>query len=579
MATYNWLVRCGCGSPTEYSCSTCGEKLCKHCKDKHLKINRYHSITEYAKKLMPGIVSSPPCHDHDDKECIYWCQPCSKAACIDCVTTLHRGHEFIKLETVLQKKRESMQNELENLESGDLKDWQDLMIEARTITSDFLDRVNGIEKELEGRAKEFYKRVEEILEKYRKQLNEIRTSHLTILHKQEKEVSDGLEKVKQEIKECEDRLRSSDIESLLEHEGTKASKKDLLPKLSCVIPPVFSPSQIDAKALEEMFGQLTALSTDRPTDGDSRFNIDTSHNTQMPSTTDEAKKSAETTQSAGPSRPFEESPKEIKRSSHYSTARIRPPSCMIPKPSLQAEFHTETSFPSVACVGSGQAWVETESKKIQLVTETGLVKDTIHTDFSFNDVVLSHEGVILLVDTDNRCIKSISADKTLKILCKLKWEPSGLCCLYSGEIAVTFCDEGRVVIYSMSGKVIKNLDKKLFSNPYSVAQSKVYSDIYISDAGKVVTLDKDYKVRNEYTGPGNGESFSPCGVCTDNVGNVLITDNENNKVHILDKDGRFLQYLLTAEQGLYRPWSIDVDVYGNAWVGEGGRVKVVKYLQ
>ena len=70
-------------------------------------------------------------------------------------------------------------------------------------------------------------------------------------------VSQGLEKVKQEAKECEDRLRSSDMESLLEHEDAKDKKKDPLPKLSSAISPVLTPSQIDTGALTEMFGQLT----------------------------------------------------------------------------------------------------------------------------------------------------------------------------------------------------------------------------------------------------------------------------------------------------------------------------------
>ena len=162
--------------------------------------------------------------------------------------------------------------------------------------------------------------------------------------------------------------------------------------------------------------------------------------------------------------------------------------------------------------------------------------------------------------------------------------PNGLCCLQSGDIAVTFKDEGRVIIFSMSGKVIKELDKKLFMCPYMVAQSKVNSYLYITDkttnnyksTGKVLVLGKDYKLLYEYTGEGDGRFFFPLGLCTDKAGHVLVTDYSNHTVHILDKDGKFLQYL----QGLWEPWNIDVDSQGNAWVGEmDGDVKVVKYLQ
>ena len=57
------------------------------------------------------------------------------------------------------------------------------------------------------------------------------------------------------------------------------------------------------------------------------------------------------------------------------------------------------------------------------------------------------------------------------------------------------------------------------------------------------------------------------------LAHVLIADYNQQKVHILDQDGQFQQYLLTKKQGLGRPWSIDVDTEGNAWVGEMGWFK------
>ena len=156
------------------------------------------------------------------------------------------------------------------MESNVLKEWQDLLIVARKVTSDFIGQVDWMEKELEERAKEFHHRVEEIKENYKKQLQEIKTSNLAILHEQEKMVSDGLEKVNQEAKECEDQLRSSDIESLLEYEGAKGGKKDILPTILHVTPSVLFPSQIDAKALTEMFGQLTVTKSNQGGEGHSQ---------------------------------------------------------------------------------------------------------------------------------------------------------------------------------------------------------------------------------------------------------------------------------------------------------------------
>ena len=262
------MITCDCGSPLEYVCNTCGESLCATCKETHLqnKNTRHHSMTKYAKKPVPGSLSSPPCHDHDGKQCVYWCKTCDRAACVDCVIKSHFGHEFNELENVLQEKRISLQKELLYLESN-IPKWKYQLIKARKVTSDFLDEVNGIDKELDGRAIECHKLVEEILAEYKKQVNAFKTSNLAILHEQEKLVSDGLEKAKQEIKECEYRLRSSDMESLLKYEVADYYKKDILPTICCVSPPVLTQSLIDTKSVTEMFGQLNVREADHGVGG------------------------------------------------------------------------------------------------------------------------------------------------------------------------------------------------------------------------------------------------------------------------------------------------------------------------
>ena len=477
---------------------------------------------------------------------------------MDCVTSSHFGHQFVKLETALQEKRAGLQKELESLESTDLKKWKNLTTEAKKATNDFLEQVNGIEKELEDEAETFHRKVDEILQNKKTQLKELTASSIAVLREQEKRVSDMLEKVEQEIKELEDNLRNDDVKSLLEHQGSH-DKREIQPKISHAVPPVFTSNQIDTKSLTEMFGKLTVSKTTQRAAGHSQLSRSTDASPDTKMVSESVKKSivSETTQETA---------------SELTKHLIQ----LIPV----------YPFPT-ACLESGQAWVQTGRRKLQLMDIHGSAKDTIETDFSFEDVVISQQGDLLLSDSDNNCIKSISRDKTVHTIFKTKvgrfrskLKPYGLCCLQSGDIAVTFADEGRVIIYSVSGEVIKEMDKKLFTRPYRVAQSKVNSDLYISDdAGKVLALNKNYKVRYEYNGQNDGGSFFTRGLCTANAGHVLITDWNNNRVHILDRDGGFLQYLLTEEQGLRWPWNIEVDSKGNAWVGDLSGVKVVKYLQ
>ena len=586
--TYNKAVTCLCDNLAEYHCNTCGDVLCSKCKVIHLKskATSHHSIVEYGERLRPEYLSSVSCPDHEGKACNFWCEKCSNVACINCVTTTHQSHTFISLEAILKQKTTMLQRELANLESNELKEREDLTTEAKQMTKDYLDQVNAVGKELDVKAKEFHAKVDEIFNASKKQLEDMRETNLVILHQQEKMVADGLEKVKQEIRECEDKLRNGSMESLLQYEEKQDKKKSELPKLSPVMPPIFTPSQIDSQSLAKMFGELT----EHQARGANAKIGATAKDTQKSSNKGTVTPLQETSSKSGVSE-SKSTPQSDQQISKAVTIQTLPQRQLIPTPSVQSSF--DTGFCSYdnsiqfACVGSGLAWVKTGKRRLQLMDQHGSVKDTIETGFFFSNVVLSPQGELLLSDYRNSCIKSISPDKNFRTLFTTQWKPYGLCCLHSGDVAVTYPSEGRVVIYSMSGKIIQELDKTLFKCPHWMARNKVNNDLYICDkdrtqydsTGKIVALNASYRLQYQYTGQSN-TGFHPMDLGTDSAGRVLITDFYNDRVHILDTDGQFLQYLLTKEQGLLGPVSIDIDSEGNAWVGEyHGGVIVVKYLQ
>ena len=258
---------------------------------------------------------------------------------------------------------------------------------------------------------------------------------------------------------------------------------------------------------------------------------------------------------------------------------------------FQSHIPVSYSYPTVACVERGQAWVKTRNQTIELMDREGSVKDKISIDFPCGDFVATSDGDLLFADFKNNSIKSISKEKHISTLFTVNMTPSSLCCLHNDNIVVAFCMEGKVIVYSRNGEIRENLDQIKFRFPMRVATNKVNQDIYICDherngyetSGKVIVVGVDGKFRYEYSGRGDGK-FTPVEVCTDLMGHVLITDIGNGRVHILDQDGRFIQYILTSEQGLGQPNAIDVDTEGYVWIGgyvdiNNGRLKVAKYLQ
>ena len=131
--------------------------------------------------------------------------------------------------------------------------------------------------------------MDEVVENSKRQLKELTISSITFLCEQEKGVSDGLEKVKQEIKDCEDKLRNGDVESLLEHEGVQ-DRKVILPNISKAVLPVFIPNQIDIKSITEMFGELSVSGTTREAEDNSQSSTETSKDTKVPFATESVNK-------------------------------------------------------------------------------------------------------------------------------------------------------------------------------------------------------------------------------------------------------------------------------------------------
>lgn len=77
---------------------------------------------------------------------------------------------------------------------------------------------------------------------------------------------------------------------------------------------------------------------------------------------------------------------------------------------------------------------------------------------------------------------------------------------------------------------------------------------------------------------GRESDFTPYGVCTDILGQILVCDTSKNMVHLLDQNGQFLNLLFKHQ--VVCPHSMCVDDENNVYVSQfDSNVLVFKYLQ
>lgn len=81
-------------------------------------------------------------------------------------------------------------------------------------------------------------------------------------------------------------------------------------------------------------------------------------------------------------------------------------------------------------------------------------------------------------------------------------------------------------------------------------------------------------------GNGDGELDCPTGVCVDGLGNIIICDQNNNRLVLLDSSGKYLCVLIEGAHNVERPTAVAINPYKQLVVAqEDGIIKTFTYLK
>ncbi|XP_048735908.2 uncharacterized protein LOC125651390 [Ostrea edulis] len=206
---------------------------------------------------------------------------------------------------------------------------------------------------------------------------------------------------------------------------------------------------------------------------------------------------------------------------------------------------------------------------------------------------------------DTRCIKRLRLNGTLETFLNASpLHPQGIHMSRSGVLLACLVDspstDGRqirpyskrqLVKITKSGKVMKRLafsiDIRLFTSPVKVAET-VEEEICVidktaKDRGRVIVFTRNEQVKFIYTGPVGLKMeymFCPTDLTCDIYGHVIITDANNNAIHMVDKHGQVLRVHQIGRDWIDVPHSLVVDNKGLMIVGDSaGMVHVIRYLK
>lgn len=502
------------------------------------------------------------CFSHPNKDVQLHCLECNKIVCSECIVEGHQRHQFVSISEAGTKLRGELQSHIFPVktwyESDARNALTNLNLSEETYTKKSKECIEIVNKRAEQLHKDIDRirnaLIDDVESKNAVDLGEYRISKES-LDEQLKSTEEVIGNIENAINEAEDIsiLRSeNDLRSLISSVDMKIQTQEAKP-------PVFLAGSSTDERIRELFG----------------------HNHQeKPVATMAWSLQAET----------------LKPTRDLDLIRVSSIPCSDGQP-----IHT------MVPLGESEVWMSSISnpKQIQLVGVDGSMEKPGEFDFVIRDLAISRNGDLFMSCFDTRCIKRLRLNGTLETFLNASpLHPQGIHMSRSGVLLACLVDspstDGRqirpyskrqLVKITKSGKVMKRLafsiDIRLFTSPVKVAET-VEEEICVidktaKDRGRVIVFTRNEQVKFIYTGPVGLKMeymFCPTDLTCDIYGHVIITDANNNAIHMVDKHGQVLRVHQIGRDWIDVPHSLVVDNKGLMIVGDSaGMVHVIRYLK
>ena len=166
---------------------------------------------------------------------------------------------------------------------------------------------------------------------------------------------------------------------------------------------------------------------------------------------------------------------------------------------------------------------------------------------------------------------------------------------------VPFIQEGNarfIEVYDKDGNAkyrIQDQDgKHMFSQPIRIRVNRKNGDLLIvncyyryvvntefkyvpKDFSDILVLTDKGKYKFRYRGISDQSGFWPNDACFDSQSNIVVSDNDKEEIHILDRHGQFQRIVKTFKD----PFALAIDSKDEIWMGYQGKeqIRIVRFLE
>ncbi|XP_078331532.1 uncharacterized protein LOC144625203 [Crassostrea virginica] len=533
------VIRCDlCETPVPPNhCDICHIHLCEACVGKHLSDeSKNHYIVPFK---LRGF--TPECTKHSTEVCTQLCTTCNIPVCPLCVASSeHKQHQKKDILTLFETKRKLMQKDLQDLEKSIYPRYQEAATNIPVQRADVTKHSQKLTTALDKQGEALHTEIDTIIQGMKSEIDDMDAQHIAAIDEQENAINHTIPEItkiilhlKRLLERLQDKLNTSDV-CLVSEYTSRTEEFRNLPAQFQVTLPTFTPQEINREQIHQQIGSLSKLAITYP---------------------------------------------------------------LLDEPRILTDIQTEyRGLYSVSCLSDSELWTRGYDDNIlRLYNLQGELLRSVQTK-SGNwpwDIAVTRSRDMVYADYSNSSINLVSGTQIQTLITQQGWIPWGLCSTSSGDLLVIMTSDEQTKVVRYSGSTEKqsiqwdDRGKPLYTsghyNYIKYLSENRNLDICVADyaARAVVVVSAAGKLRFRYTGPPSTPrgSFHPYGITTDSRANILTSDPNNDRIHIIDQDGHFLRYIHNC--GLQDPWGLCVDSRDNLFVTEGvtGKVKKLQYYK
>ena len=476
-----------------------------------------------------------------------YCKICNKPCCLDCIAKEHANHAFTNFEDAAEDVITDIQTYIGILETivlpsieklrGDIAEGKEKYNEAlKKVTEDSKRRFRNIRDELDRAEKDWMQ-----------QLDAITKADHSEMDRLENDVEEKLKQIKNLTTTCKTAVtESSEIDLLsLKHKFQAINDLELgavsMPALVRFLPSTYK--------IPEMFKLVGRIQKENMKIGIEKF---------------QSRASAK-----GDALPFD-------------------PSMVLV---TSVKTHNVKSH-SVLITTDGICINNRDSMDLTLYNENIDRIKTVPMEFKIRDMALASTNDIIVSDFENkRLVRIFHSGGVTKLCSTRELEPWGLCINDKQQIVVGLrrghkTQPIKLSVYSSDGSaLLQEMEKDKSGKPlftkaiYQVKQNG-NGDHVVADYDRIVCVSREGEYRWEYQVEGSGEWIPQViGMVCDRYNNIIIAEWGNDKIRLLDSEGKLVTTLMTRGDGIIDPLSLAIDKQGHLWIGQSGNLKVVKYIR